>query len=393
MNSVAEILNQLRDAGLYRELRVIESAQGARVTLEGREVILLCSNDYLGLAGHPAIRRAAADAAERWGAGAGASRLVSGNMLLHRELEEELATFKGHARCLLFGSGFLANVGVIATLAGPGDVILSDALNHASIVEGCRLSRAQTIVFDHADLDSLSAGLRRASGRRALIVTDGVFSMDGDLAPLEGIVELARRHGARIMVDEAHATGVVGPGGRGLVAALGLQHEVDLVIGTLSKALGSYGAFVCCEPDLAELLINRSRTLIYSTALPPPTVAAALAALRLLRDQPGIIERLWANARTLRTELGRHGLRIAVADMPIVPVVVGDARAATDLCEQVLSEGVFAQAIRPPTVPPGTSRLRLVATAGHSTQDLAHAASTVAAAARDLVADNRRTPA
>ena len=192
-------------------------------------------------------------------------------------------------------------------------MILSDALNHASIVEGCRLSRAQTIVFDHADLDSLSAGLRRASGRRALIVTDGVFSMDGDLAPLEGIVELARRHGARIMVDEAHATGVVGPGGRGLVAALGLQHEVDLVIGTLSKALGSYGAFVCCEPDLAELLINRSRTLIYSTAPPPPTVAAALAALRLLRDQPGIIERLWANARTLRTELGRHGLRIAVA--------------------------------------------------------------------------------
>jgi glycine C-acetyltransferase/8-amino-7-oxononanoate synthase len=378
--SVAEILDELRRAGLYRQLRVIESAQGARVTLEGREVILLCSNDYLGLAGHPAIRRAAADAAQRWGAGAGASRLVSGNMLLHGELEEELAAFKGYPRCLLFGSGFLANVGVIAALAGAGDVILSDALNHASIVEGCRLSRAETVVYDHADVDSLAAGLRRAAGRRALIVTDGVFSMDGDLAPLEEIVELARRHGAQVMVDEAHATGVVGPGGRGLVAALGLQQEVDVVIGTLSKALGSYGAFACCEPELAELLINRSRTLIYSTALPPPVVAAALAALRLVRDEPGIVERLWANARTLRIELGRHGLPIGVADMPIVPVVVGDPHAATDLCEQVLREGVFAQAIRPPTVPPGTSRLRLVATAGHNRQDLTHAARTVAAA-------------
>ncbi len=391
MDPVAEILDELRRAGLYRELRVIESAQGARVMLEGREVILLCSNDYLGLAGDPAIRRAAAEAAERWGAGAGASRLVSGNMLVHRELEEELATFKGYPRCLLFGSGFLANVGVIATLAGPGDVILSDRLNHASIVEGCRLSRAETVIYDHADLDSLSGGLRSAGGRRALIVTDGVFSMDGDLAPLEGIVELARRHGARIMVDEAHATGVVGPGGRGLVAALGLQREVDIVIGTLSKALGSYGAFACCEPRLAELLINRSRTLIYSTALPPPSVAAALAALRLMHDRPGIVERLWANARTLRTELGRHGWPIDVADMPIVPVVLGDPRAATDVCEQVLGEGVFAQAIRPPTVPPGTSRLRLVATAGHSSQDLTHAARTVAAAARDLVLSYDRT--
>lgn len=385
MTSVAKLLEELRGAGLYRELRVIESAPGARVALDGREVILLCSNDYLGLAGHPAVRAAAAEAAERWGAGAGASRLVSGNMLLHRELEEELAAFKGYPRCVLFGSGFLANVGVITALTGPGDVILSDALNHASIVEGCRLSRAETVVYEHADLDALAAGLRRAAGRRVLIVTDGVFSMDGDVAPIQGIVELARRCGARIMVDEAHAIGVVGPGGRGLVRALGLEDEVDLVIGTLSKALGSYGAFACCEPELAELLINRSRTLIYSTALPPPAVAAGSAALRLLRNDPGMVKRLWANARLLRTELGRCGFDIAVTDMPIVPIVVGDPWTATDLCEKVLRDGVFAQAIRPPTVPPGTSRLRLVATAGHAECDLVGAAGTIATAARDLV--------
>lgn len=391
MTSAAETLDELRRAGLYRELRVIESAQGARVTLDGREVVLLCSNDYLGLAAHPAVRRAAAEAAERWGAGAGASRLVSGNMVPHRELEEELAAFKGYQRCVLFGSGFLANVGVIAALAGPGDVILSDALNHASIVEGCRVSRAETRVYDHGDLDALAVGLRDAGAGRALIVTDAVFSMDGDRAPLEGIVELARSCGARVMVDEAHATGVVGPGGRGLVAALGLEGEVDVVVGTLSKALGSYGAFACCEPELAELLINRSRTLIYSTALPPPSVAAGLQALRLLRDDPGMVERLWANARLLRGELARRGLGIGVSDMPIVPLVVGDPSAAVELCEQVLRDGVFAQAIRPPSVPADTSRLRLVATAGHSEHDLRCAARAIAAAALDLLPAGRPT--
>jgi glycine C-acetyltransferase/8-amino-7-oxononanoate synthase len=252
MNEIDATLERLRGAGLYRELRTVDSAQGARVTIDGREVLLMCSNDYLGLAADPRVRAAAAEAAERWGAGAGASRLVSGNMTIHDALERELAEFKGHDACVLFGSGFLANTGVIPALAGRGDVILSDALNHASIIEGCRQSHAETIVYEHCDLDALADGLRRAAGRRTLIVTDTVFSMDGDLAPLEGIVELAGRHGARIVVDEAHATGVVGPGGRGLVAALGLERTVDVVVGTLSKALGSYGAFACWDADLLD---------------------------------------------------------------------------------------------------------------------------------------------
>ena len=385
VTSASETLDELRRAGLYRELRVIDSAQGPRVRLGGREVILLCSNDYLGLAGHPALRRAAAEAAERWGAGAGASRLVSGNMAPHEQLEAELCAFKGYPRCVLFGSGFLANVGVIAALTGPDEVVLSDQLNHASIVDGCRQSRAETIVYEHGNLEELEHGLRRARGREALIVTDAVFSMDGDVAPLQGIVELARHYGARVMVDEAHATGVLGPEGRGLVAALGLEDEVDVVIGTLSKALGSYGAFACCGPELAELLINRARTLIYSTALPPPTVAAALAGLRLLRDEPSLVRRLWANARLLRSELAGHGFEIAVSDMPIAPLVIGDPELAVEICEQALRDGVFAQAIRPPTVPPGTSRLRVVATAAHSEDELRWAARTLAMAARELV--------
>jgi glycine C-acetyltransferase/8-amino-7-oxononanoate synthase len=381
MSEPAETLADLRRAGLYRELRVIETATGPRVRLDGRDVILLCSNDYLGLAGHPALRRAAAEAAERWGAGAGASRLVAGNLSLHAALEEELAVFKGYPRCVVFGSGFLANTGVIAALAGPGDVILSDALNHASIVDGCRLARAETVVYEHVDMDALDHGLRRAHGRRSLIVTDAVFSMDGDLAPLDDIVCLARAYGARVLVDEAHATGVIGAGGRGLVAAHGLEGDVDILIGTLSKALGSYGAFACCGPEVAELLVNRARTLIYSTALPPPSVAAALAALRLLRDEPEIVERLWSNARTLRAELARHGFDVGDGPVPIVPVVLGAPELATEACERALGDGVFAQAIRPPTVPPGTSRLRIVATAAHREEELRRAAGVVAAAA------------
>ena len=340
-----------------------------------------CSNDYLGLASHPSVRAAAAEAAERWAAGVGASRLVSGNTALHRQVEHELAEFKGYEACVVFGSGFLANAGVIPALAGRGEVILSDALNHASIVDGCRQSRAETIVYDHCDLDALEYGLIRANGRPALVVTDAVFSMDGDLAPLAGIVELARRYRARIVVDEAHATGVVGPGGRGLVAALGLEREVDVVIGTLSKALGSYGAFVCCTRDVAEFLINRARTLIYSTGLPPASVGAARVALQILQAEPERVAHLQRNARMLRKALSDGAFSVPVCTMPIVPLVVGDPRRAMWLCETALRHGVFAQAIRPPTVPEGTSRLRLVAMATHTDDDLRHAARTLISAA------------
>ncbi|WP_259313062.1 8-amino-7-oxononanoate synthase [Capillimicrobium parvum] len=376
---MSAVVEDLRAAGLLRELRTVESAQGAHVRLDGRDVLLLCSNDYLGLAEDPRVRDAAARAVHEWGAGAGASRLVSGNMTPHRELEAELAAFKGTEACVLFGSGFLANTGVVAALAGPGEVVVSDALNHASIVDGCRLAQAETIVYPHADLDGLAAALDRAAGRRATIVTDSVFSMDGDVAPLHGIVELARRHGARVIVDEAHATGVIGPAGRGLVAELGLEGEIDVVVGTLSKALGSYGAFACCSAELATFLVNRARTVIFSTGLPPSCVAAAGEALRILRNEPRVVGRLHANARALRAELAAQGLAVEPGDMPIVPLVIGDPEAAMGLCEAALDRGVFAQAIRPPTVPDGTSRLRLVAMASHTEAELRDAARVLGA--------------
>jgi len=382
VSDIHERLEDLRDLGLYRRMRMVSGPQGPRVLLDGKRVLLLCSNNYLGLADHPQVREAAAAAAMRYGAGAGASRLVSGNMTLHRRLEERLAEFKRSERCVLFGSGYLANLGIVGALAGEGEVVFSDALNHASIIDGCRLARADTFVYDHLDPDHLEWGLRQAGGRGSLIVTDGVFSMDGDVAPLEQIVELARRYDVRVMVDEAHAIGVLGPGGRGAVAAAGLEGEVDVVIGTLGKALGSYGAYACCDADMARYLVNAARTLIFSTGPAPPAVAAALAALELVREAPRRIERVRRNAQTLRQALRGHGLHVPQGEAAIVPLVLGDAGRAMAVCERALERGVFAQAIRPPTVPEGTSRLRLAAMASHNTAELEWAATQLAAAAR-----------
>jgi len=379
---IEDRLAELRDLGLHRRMRLISGPQGPRVVLDGKPVLLLCSNNYLGLADHPRVREAAAEAAMRWGVGAGASRLVSGNMTIHRRLEERLADFKGSPAVLLFGSGYLANTGVVAALAGAGDVVFSDALNHASLIDGCRLARAETFVYDHADVEHLAWGLEKADGRGALIVTDSVFSMDGDVAPLEAIVALARRHGARVVVDEAHGTGCLGPGGRGAVAEAGLEDEIDVVIGTLGKALGSYGAYACCEPAMARWLVNSARTLIFSTGPSPPAVAGALAALELLEREPQRMRRLERNAGTLREELAREGLPAGGARTPIVPLVVGDAGAAMRLCEAALERGIFAQAIRPPTVPEGTSRLRLAVMASHTPTELRGAARALARAAR-----------
>ena len=381
MTDIEERLNELRELGLYRRMRMISGPQGPRVLLDGKPVLLMCSNNYLGLADHPRVREAAADAAMRWGVGAGASRLVSGNMTIHRRLEERLAAFEQADACVLFGSGYLANLGMIPILAGPGGVVLSDRLNHASIIDGCRLARAETVVYDHCDTEHLAWALHRAQGREALIVTDSVFSMDGDVAPLPEIVELARRHGARVMVDEAHATGMLGPGGRGAVAEAGLEGEVDVIVGTLGKALGSYGAYVCCAASLAQYAINESRSLIFSTALPPPAVAGALAALDLLEEQPRRVERLRANADSLRDELAREGFEVAGSATQIVPLMVGDPDLAMRLCQAAIEEGVFAQAIRPPTVPDGTSRLRLAVMASHSRSELRQAAAMLARAA------------
>jgi 8-amino-7-oxononanoate synthase len=384
VSDVAERLEELRERGLYRRLRLIEGPQGPSVTLDGRPVLLLCSNNYLGLADRAEVREAAAAAAMRWGAGAGASRLISGSMEPHRDLEARLAAFKGYEASLLFGSGYLANTGAIAALAGRGEVVFSDELNHASIVDGCRLSRAETFVYRHGDVEHLGWGLEQVGGRAALIVTDGVFSMDGDVAPLPQLLELARRHGARLMVDEAHATGAVGPGGRGSVSAAGLSGEVDVVVGTLGKALGSYGAYACGNAKTIDFLLNSARPFIFSTAPPPPAVGAALAALAVLEAEPELVERLQANAQTLRGALTAEGLNVGASATQVVPIEVGAAETTMELCERAVRRGVFAQGIRPPTVPEGSSRLRFTVMATHRPEELVEAAREVGAAAREL---------
>jgi glycine C-acetyltransferase/8-amino-7-oxononanoate synthase len=387
MDELAARLDDLRDRGLYRKLRLISGPQGPRVLLDGKPVLLLCSNNYLGLADHPRVRQAAADAAMRWGAGAGASRLVSGNMTIHRRLEERIAEFKGSDACLLFGSGYLANVGIVQALAREGDVVFSDELNHASIVDGCRLAGARTFIYDHCDMDHLEWGLREAGGRGALIVTDGVFSMDGDVAPLADIVEIAHDHDARVMVDDAHGLGALGPGGRGSVADAGLEEEVDVVVGTLGKALGSYGAYACTSRTIAKWLVNSARTLIFSTALPPPAVAAAGAALDLLVEDPRRVDRLQRNAVIMREALTAHGMGTGDSTTQVLPLVVGDADDAVRVCERALEQGIFAQAIRPPTVPQGSSRLRLAVMASHTRAELQDAAAILASAMRSVVGD------
>jgi 8-amino-7-oxononanoate synthase len=397
VNEIEERLANIKGAGLYRRMKIVSGPQGPRVLLDGQPVLLLCSNNYLGFADHPRVREAAAEAAMRYGAGAGASRLISGNMTIHRRLEERLAEFERAEACVLFGSGYLANTGVVAALAREGDVVFSDRLNHASIVDGCRLARAETVVYEHADVEQLEWGLRNAEGRGALIVTDGVFSMDGDIAPLEEIVELAQRFDARVMVDEAHGTGALGPGGRGAVADAGLEDEVDVVVGTLGKALGSYGAYVCCDAAMARYLVNTARTLIFSTALPPPAVAAAMAALELLREQPRRVEKLQRNGEILRGALAEQGMPVpAASETQIVPLILGDPREAVAASERALGRGVFAQAVRPPTVPAGGSRLRLSVMASHTKTELREAARILAgcvpAPVRSAMAERARDP-
>jgi 8-amino-7-oxononanoate synthase len=384
VHDVAERLEELRRAGLHRRLRLIQGPQGPRVLLDGANVLLLCSNNYLGLADHARVREAAAEAALRLGAGAGASRLISGTMAIHQRLERRLAGFKGTGAALLFGSGYLANTGTVAALAGRGEVVFSDELNHASIIDGCRLSRAETFVYRHLDTDHLAWGLHRAGGRGALIASDGVFSMDGDVAPIAELVELSRRHRCRLLIDEAHGTGALGSGGRGAVAEAGLSGEVDIIVGTLGKALGGYGAYVCAGAELIDLLVNTARPFIFSTAPPPSAAAAALAALDLLETHPQLVDRLRGNAEVLRTALTQEGLDPGPSRTQIIPLLVGDAGTALDLCERALERGVFAQAIRPPTVPEGSSRLRLALMATHRAEELREAARAIAGAAHEL---------
>ncbi len=356
--------------GLRRGLEPMGTAQGPVVGLGGRALVNLCSNDYLGLAAHPRVQRAAAEAARRYGAGAGAARLVVGDLLLHHELEARLARMKGAEAALLFSSGYHVNAGVVGALVGEGDAVFSDAWNHASIIDGCRLSRADVQVYRHRDVEDLGARLAASGARRKLVVTDAVFGMDGDAAPLRAIVEACDRHGAMLYLDEAHSTGVLGPTGAGLAEAEGVSDRVDVLMGTLGKALGSFGAFVAGTRPLADWLVSRARTFVFTTALPPPSVAAALAALDVMESEPERRARL--DALAARMKAGLEGLGFPMGDVvaPIFPVLLGEESRALEASRRLRERGFLVKAIRPPTVPPGTSRLRVSLTASHAPEQV-----------------------
>ncbi len=374
VNFVESELERLKETGLYRKLRRVHGDQGSTLVLDGREVINFSSNNYLGLANHPALGEAAKAAIDRYGCGSGASRLISGNMTLHEELESKIAEFKGTEAALVFNSGFQLNTGVVSTLVGEGDAVFSDALNHASIVDGCRLSRAKVAIYGHLDMNHLEGELKRSSSaRRKLIVTESLFSMDGDEAPLADIVGLAQRHGAMVMVDEAHATGVYEPNGAGLVAKLGLGDQILVQMGTLGKALGGFGAYIAGSKVLRELLINRCRSFIFTTSLPPAVMAMAIAAIGLVEREPARRQALRDNSAALRGGLASLGYVMGGGRSQILPLIVGDAQQCMKLSQRLLDRGVFAHGIRPPTVPPGTSRLRITLMATHTQHQLAQA--------------------
>ena len=382
---IADALADLDRRDLLRSLRHHGSGADAWLELDsGRRVLHLCSNGYLGLATHPEVVAGAVAAAEQFGAGTGSARLVTGAQRAHRALEEELADWKGTEDALLFSSGYLANLGVLGALAGRGDTIVSDELNHASIVDGCRLSRAEVRVYRHGDAEHAAALLADAPGRRVL-VTDGVFSMDGDVAPLPELCDVAERHGAAVVVDDAHGSGVLGADGRGTVADQGCEDRVHALVATLSKSLGSQGGYVAGSSDLVAWLRNRARSFVYDTSSAPAAVGAARAALAVARAEPWRRERALAHAQRLAAGLRRAGWEVPPVASPIVPVVVGGAGAALDLMERLLEHDVLAVAIRPPTVPDGTARVRATTMATHADQDIDHALAAFGTA-RELAA-------
>jgi 8-amino-7-oxononanoate synthase len=356
---------------LRRTLRTLSCGPAPHVDLDGREVIQFCSNDYLGLAADPRLKQAAVNAVEKFGCGAGSSRLVGGTTSLHAELEDALADLKATAASLVFTSGYHANIGVLPALMESGDTVFSDARNHASLIDGCRLSRATVVVYRHLDVEHLHRLLASTPGSgRRFIVTETVFSMDGEVAPLEDLVEVARRWNASILVDEAHATGVYGPRGGGVVEELGLSADITVQIGTLGKALGSLGAFAAGSAALIDWLTNTARSFVYTTALSPPAVAAARTAVDIVRCEPERRQRLWNHAEVMRSRLTDLGFRVGTNRSPILPLFVGDDERAVRLSAELLARGIFVPAIRPPTVPPGTARLRVVPMATHSADDV-----------------------
>lgn len=364
-------LDALRADGLYRWLRQVQGAQGPRMQVDGKETIVLASSDYLGLASHPRLKEAARQAIDRYGCSASAARLISGNHDLYPQLEERLARFKGTEAALVFSTGYQANLGVISALMDSLDVVFSDELNHASIVDGCRLSKAQVRIFPHNDLATLKRLLEReGSARRKLIVVDGLYSMDGDLAPLPELVELAERYDCMTMVDDSHGTGALGMAGRGTVEATGMLGRIDIETGSLAKALGGFGAYVVGSRTIIEYLINRARSFIFTCAMPPAVLATVLEALAVIEEEPERRQRLQDNSRHLRAGLRDLGFEVGERGTQIIPLMVRESDRTMRVCQELLNRGVFAQGIRYPSVPRGTERLRLTVTASHSRADL-----------------------
>jgi glycine C-acetyltransferase len=380
-------LQTLRADGLLLHPRTLEGPTGARARFDGRDVINLASNNYLGLASHPRLNAAAAKAAEELGAGSGAVRTIAGQMTAHRELEARFAAFKHAEAALMFQSGFTANAGTVAAVLTKDDTIVSDRLNHASIIDGARLSRAAIKVFDHKDADHadrLVAEATAAGAGRVLLITDGVFSMDGDIAPLPALVEVAERHGAIMMVDDAHASGVLGAGGAGTVDHFGLHGRVDIQVGTLSKAIGVLGGFIAGPAHLIEWLQNRGRPYLFSTSAPPAVVAACIEALDVIRDEPDRLERLWSNTAMFKDGLHDAGFDTGASETPITPVITGEAEPTQAFARRLFEEGVFAPAIVFPTVARDGARVRTIVTADHTEDDLREALEIFARVGREL---------
>src|SRR5215469_13227877 len=367
-----EQIEQWKSEGVYQRLRILESESAHQSRFDGKQVINLASNNYLGLTTHPKLCEAAIEAVKKYGAGSGAVRTVSGTMTLHMQLEERIAAFKRVEACVVFQSGFAANAGTVSAVLGPDDHIISDELNHASIIDGCRLSKAKIHVFPHKDTaaaDRILAELDSAPGRK-LLITDGVFSMDGDIGPLPGLVEAAEKHGAIMMVDDAHSSGVLGRNGRGTIDHFGLHGRVQVQVGTLSKAIGVLGGYVCGSRDLIEFLYHRARPFLFSTSHPPAVAAACVAAFDVLEQEPKRIQALWDNTRYFKKGLTSAGFDTGMSETPITPVIVGEAKMAHDLSRALFEEGVLATGIGFPTVPKGKARVRTIVTATHTREEL-----------------------
>ncbi len=375
----------LKEAGLYNQIRVIESPMDGWVTINGRKLLNFCANNYLGLANHPRIRAAAQNAVSRYGVGPGAVRTIAGTMSLHIELENRLAEFKKAEACITFQSGFTANLATIPALVGRGDVIFSDRLNHASIIDGCRLSRAKIVAYEHNNVDDLQRQIEATTeyGRR-LIVTDGVFSMDGDIAPLDKICEVAEAHDIMLMVDDAHGEGVLGNGGRGIVDHFGLHGRVDVEVGTLSKAFGVMGGLVAGKAIIVEWLRQRGRPFLFSSAMTVPDVAACIESVKVLEESTELVDKLWGNAEIFKQWMQQLGFNTGQTATPIVPVMLGEAPLAQKFSQRLLEEGVFAMAIGYPTVPQGKARIRVMNSAAHSHTDLEEALDIFGRIGREL---------